>query len=104
MKVLTCLLMIACGNSSLTMWTGHVDQDHLIQPAFQHSMEYTKDGATTYWKDDSTHKSGYIKPLYHATKFKMPCRHFEIAYFDPGKSPKHHYGIGCRRGGVWKVQ
>jgi len=104
MKILACALMIACGNASLTMWTGHVDQDHLIQPAFQHSMEYTQDGAVTYWNDKSTHKSGYVKPLYKTTRFKGPCRHFEIGYYYPDKQPTYHWGIACRRDSVWLVQ
>ena len=48
-------------------------------------MEYTQDGAVTYWNDKSAHKSGYIKPLYKTTKFKGPCRHFEIGYYYPDK-------------------
>ena len=105
MKLLTCILMIACNNASLTMWTGHVDQEHLIRPAFQHSMEHTQDGAVTYWNDDTTQKSGYIKPLYDNKQFSGPCRHFELGYYYPDKQPTYHYGTACRtQEAFWQVK
>lgn len=95
---------MSCANSSLTMYTGHVDQEHLIMPAFQNSLEHTKDGAVTYWRDDDTLKSGYVKPLYKANTIPGDCRHFQLAYFYPDKNPSYHYGIGCRKDGKWKVR
>lgn len=103
MKLFACLLAFACGNNSLTMFTGHIDQEHIIFPAFQHAMEYNVDGAVTYWNDLKSQKSGYIKPLY-VNGHNNTCRHFEIAYFYPDKKPSYHYGIGCRRDTVWRVQ
>jgi surface antigen len=105
MKVLTCLIMLACNNASLTMWTGHVDQASLINPAFQHSMDKTQNGAVTYWNDPTTKKSGYIKPLYASKKYAGHCRHFEIAYFYPDKEGTYHYGIACRnKDSFWQVK
>jgi len=105
MKVLACVLMLACGNNSLTMFSGHVDQEHLIKPAFQHSMEYNLDGAITYWNDPNTQKSGYIKPLYKNQKYSKICRHFELAYYYPNKQPSYHYGIACRnKDSFWQVK
>ena len=105
MKIFACILMIACNNASLTMWTGHVDQEHLIRPAFQHSMEYTQNGAVTYWNDPITKKSGYIKPLYANHKFKGPCRHFELGYYYADKQPTYHYGIACKnKDAFWQVK
>lgn len=103
--LISSVLLMSCANSSLTMYTGHVDQEHLIMPSFQHSLEYTKDGAVTYWNDDSTGKSGYVKPLYASHEFKGPCRHFELAYYYPTKNPTYHYGIACRnKEAFWQVK
>lgn len=105
MKLIACVLMIACNNASLTMWTGHTDQAHLINPAFQHSMEYTPNGSITYWNDEYTEKSGYIKPLYASKQFKGNCRHFEIAYYYLDQRDSYHYGIACRnKEAFWQVK
>jgi surface antigen len=100
-----CFLMISCSNSSLTMYTGHAKQEHLILPAFQHSLEYTQNGAVTYWNDPSSQKSGYVKPLYKSNKFSNLCRHFELAYYYPNKKPSYYYGVACRnKDAFWQVK
>jgi len=98
--IISSVLLIGCANTSYYSLTGHSGQSEQIERTFQHALEYNKDGIASHWHDKNTSKSGSIKPVYASYKYKGPCRHFEIAYFDP---TKYYHGIACRRDQVWRI-
>ena len=83
--------------------TGNSKQSDLIESAFQNALEYNADGIISYWHDNTTGKSGTIKPLYASYDWPGPCRHFEIVNFANNKPATYYYGQACKRKTQWKI-
>jgi len=98
--IISSVWLIGCANTSYYSFTGHGDQSEQIERTFQHALEFNKDGLASHWHDKNTGKSGTVTPKYASYKYQAPCRHFEIAYFNPSK---YYHGIACRHGQSWQI-
>jgi len=98
--IFSSIWLISCANSTYHTLTGHSKQSEQIERTFQHALEFNKDGVASFWHDKNTGKSGSVTPVYASYKHKGPCRHFEIAHYNPSK---YYHGIACRRDQVWQI-